>query len=263
MAESTLSVTYADLQREVIYFIGWGTSTSGLTSDQLAMVNGCINEGLRQFYAPPRLPGQSKAHRWSFLRPTKKIKTVANVGNYDLPDVFASMDGPLTYVSSHGWRAPIKIVGESQIRGMQNILRYGQPTHAAIRPKENLGTGYTGQRFELILYPIPNAEFELEFRCRINPEAMSTFNPANTYPPGGSIHGSTIVASCLAAAEEKNNGGKGPKWERFIERLVASIDADLEQAPESLGVNRDTNYRTTPCRHGSHSGLYLNGEQIL
>ena len=263
MAESTLSVTYADLQREVIYFIGWGTSVSGLTSDQLAMVNGCVNEGLRQFYAPPRLPGQAKAHRWSFLRPVKKIKTVANIGNYDLPDMFAAMDGPLTYTSHHGWRAPIKIVGESQIRSMQNIFRYGQPAFAAIRPKENLGTGTTGQRFELILYPTPNAEHELEFRCRINPEAMSTFNPANTYPPGGSVHGSTIVASCLAATEEKNNGGKGPKWERFIERLVASIDADLEQAPDSLGINRDVSARSTLGGRSGNSNIFLNGEQIL
>ena len=49
MAESTLSISYADLMIEVGVFLGYKSDTSDWSTDQLAEVDRYIQAGVRQF----------------------------------------------------------------------------------------------------------------------------------------------------------------------------------------------------------------------
>jgi len=69
MAESTLSVTYAELKIEVGVFLGFERDSQIWTNDETADVEAIIKRGLRQFYAPPPITGQDAPYIWSFLKP--------------------------------------------------------------------------------------------------------------------------------------------------------------------------------------------------
>jgi len=49
----------------------------------------------------------------------------------------------------------------------------------------------------------------------------------------------TILASCLAVAEQRHDDMKGPMWQSFVERLTASVAYDARMKPERLGYNAD------------------------
>lgn len=264
MPPESLEITLRTCQQEVAYDIGWGTDAAQWQADQLAMINRLVKEGLRQFYAPPRLPTQTRPHRWSFLRPVETLETVAEQADYELPATFASLDGDLTFSEDSGVLHTVSNIGEGRIRGLrQEQASPGKPVFCAVRPKTHSGSETSAQRWELLLHPTPDAAYMLSYRCRINPDALDESAPDSAYPPGGMQHAATILSSCLAAAEMRFKGGKGPAWERFLERLEASVAVDLEQAPTNFGRNSDRNRRvsTRPSRttHVTVNGIYYDG----
>ncbi len=64
-----LTVTLTSLREEVQRFMGYGRATSfgSLSTAFAGDVTSIINRGLRQFYYPPPLPGETSSHQWSFL----------------------------------------------------------------------------------------------------------------------------------------------------------------------------------------------------
>lgn len=66
MAESTLSLTLADLKTEVCQFLGFAAYAS-CTSGEKAVVDKLIKIGLRTFYRP------ATPHKWSFLKPRVEL----------------------------------------------------------------------------------------------------------------------------------------------------------------------------------------------
>lgn len=334
MAESTLSITYRTLQQEVAYYIGWGTDATVWTADQLATINLIVKSGLRQFYTPPRLPTQTRPHRWSFLKPVERLTTVAPYStgtvavtngdatvtltdgtwptwaaegtlliagvaydvasrtgddeieltsawsgttasdftyslerrSYDLPDNFGSIIGDMTFEETSGVVHSVPIIGESQVRFMQQQnVGPATPQVAAVRPKSHAGTETTGQRWQLLLHPAADEALVLAYRCRLNTESFNEAAPSTTYPPGGSAHSETLIASCVAAAESRINDAKGPKWERFLERLEASIEVDLEQVPETWGKNTNNGGRMSPpvnrTPYATRNGVLYDGSE--
>lgn len=76
MSESTLTLTYDDLRKEVAFFLGYGRkgdAGDGLTADQATIVNAIVASGLRRFYHP------ASGHEWSFLRPEATITAWATI----------------------------------------------------------------------------------------------------------------------------------------------------------------------------------------
>jgi hypothetical protein len=160
--------------------------------------------------------------------------SLSHNGNYDLPDDFGGIEGPMTFDDTEH-KPPIKVVGEGMIRD----LRGGQtarsfPCCVAIRPKETDGTAEQG--FEAMFFPIPDNIYTLYYRKIILPDMIDS---QNDHPYGGIMHADTIEASCLAAAEFQEDGVQGPMYQNFLQRLAASIGKDKAMCPDYFGYNAD------------------------
>ena len=105
-------------------------------------------------------------------------------------------------------------------------VRTDVPTSAAFRPRRSDGTG--SQRWELLLYPTPTDTMSVTLRYLVTPGQLSVDNP---FPLGGRQHAETLLASCLAVAEEREKGGQGPAFAKFMQRLSASIHLDKQSEP--------------------------------
>lgn len=159
--------------------------------------------------------------------------TITADGDYPLPDDFGQIEGTFRFPVGTGYAAPI-LVGEADIRQKRVISNEtGFPRYVAIRPKTT--TNASGQRFELCVFPTPDAVYAMTYRYSVLPNAL--VSSTNEYPYGGAMHGETILQSCLAAAEAGINDAQGTHKALFLERLKVSIDADLQASvPDRIGV---------------------------
>ncbi len=306
MAESTLSLTHTDFSLAVAHFLGFGLTAGNWSADQLTIIDMVIQSGLRQFYYPPKIDGQSEPYQWTFLRPVGSLTTIATFstgtvaisngattmtittgtwpswtathgtltinsveypiasrtddnnielvsawtldtitaeeltlthnGNYDMDDDFGGIQGTLTYGPLDN-RDDIKIVGENNIRTMRSTTTTrAAPRYVAFRPKET--TGVTGQRFEAQFSPIPDDAYPLEFRFTA---FIHKLDATNKFPYGGMTHGETIKQSILAAAEaQEDDEPNGPRYQKFIVLLTASIGEDSKATTKRyFGQNLD------------------------
>lgn len=263
MSESSLSITYDDIAKEVGYALSYGRDSAqwgsvGTADSQYNIIDICIQRGLRQFYNPPLLENESKSHVWTFLRPVTTLSTVSGTYNYTLPDNFGGIDGNFTYAANTAGSAIIPIVGEGQIRGLRANPMYvsnAKPRMAAIRPLASDGT--TGQRFEALFHPTPDAIYVLSYRYYALQSKLLT----GKYALGGMAHGETLLASCLYVAYEmlaRNEasaaGLKSSAKAAWMDRLKASVNLDRETfIPENLGVNGDN----------SDGNYYFNRRDLL
>ncbi len=156
--------------------------------------------------------------------------------DYDLPDDYGSLVGSMCFdSSSSGMYPPIRLTSEYNIRSLrQNASNSSAPQYVAIRPVAN--TGATGQRFEAMFYPSPSSNWTLQYKYSVLPNTLSE---SATYPLGGAAHAETILASCLAVAEERYNDTFAEKRQSYNERLQASMVIDARQAPDFYGYNGD------------------------
>ena len=175
-------------------------------------------------------------------------------GAYLLPAAFAGIDGPLTYDTYFGTDPnvadlTIEITSEAKLRDMFQYLedRDDKPRVAAIS-QLNATSATEGTRHVLHLYPIPDAAYRLKY-TQINEPANLTAD--NNVPLGGALHGETILASCLAIAEQFfiPNSPHGYA-ETYVRRLAASVEMDRQVTrSETLGYNAD------PSEFGTVTGF--------
>lgn len=227
MAEPTLALSYDDFVAEVGDFLGYGRAPTG---GKLAEVDRLIQMGYRTFLTPPALEG--RIHRWSFLKPraTLTLDPAAPEGLIDLPDNYGGIAGGFTYGVGAGY-TPIAITGEARIRALlQQDDRPARPTLAAVLPRPFDPT--VGQRFAVTCYPRPDQVYTVTYRYVVVPERLSATRP---YPLGGTEHGETVLAAMLAQAELHRDDELGRQHQEFTERLVTSIQLDLQNQPEFLG----------------------------
>lgn len=67
MSESTLTLSYSDIQKTVGRLLGYGTTVANWTTDQVNEVDEMIQSGLRKFYFPQASQYGGHPYRWSFL----------------------------------------------------------------------------------------------------------------------------------------------------------------------------------------------------
>lgn len=253
MAESSLSLQLADFAAALGTYLGFGRTPANWTGwnaaspyavastaldTQLAQIMDCVQGGLRQFYDPPLAEPAAAAHKWSFLTPQRSLTTSAGKGVYDLPDDYGGIEGELTYQPTDSTWLTVQRVGPGQIdRYLQQLFGVqGKPQSCCVLPKPS--DGVVGQRWSISFAPLPDGVYTLTFAMRVLPSALSATNP---FPYGGERHGETIMASCLAIAERNyQDESQGNQWTYFMERLKASISADIRDSrPAFLGYNGD------------------------
>lgn len=208
------------------------------------------------------------ASAWTATTETAADFILKHDGNYDLPDDFAGIEGRLV-VESLNYKPDLLLVGEGQIRSLrqqapQNLTGSisSTPYYAAIRPKAHTDPT-TGQRFEIMFFPLPSVVLTISYVKRILPQML--VSSSIDYPYGGAEHAETIKAACMAAAEEQQNGNRlngNPVYDKknlFQERLAASIAMDKQKNQvDFFGYNSDMS--DSKHRHGrQRTGFYDSG----
>jgi hypothetical protein len=165
---------------------------------------------------------------------------------YTLPDDFAGLIGPLVY-RPESYRRGIEIprVSDGEVlawRSRSGTGRCGTPVVCAVRPQSTAGS--TGQRHELLLWPIPDDIYYLDYKYHAIQNTLSS----DQYPMGGQPHAQTVLASCLAYFERHyNDMADGPRRQEYLALLRGSIGFDSQlPRPEWSGVLCDTDQVYSP-----------------
>jgi hypothetical protein len=255
----SLAISYHELQKAVGRYLGYGRDVYGPDdgSAEWSDIEDCIRSGLRQFYCPPPLPGESLSYQWRFLKPAGTISLIAGTEDYDLSEDLAGIEGDFTYPPSQGAVSAI-LVSESALKTLRSKYpKSGTATHAAVRPKASDGTA--SQIFEVMFWPKPDSSITAQYRYYVMPQELSDVRP---YPNCPAIHGESVLESCLSIAEQRLNDEKAIHWSKFLERLAASIQYDRRtNSLDFLGYNGDNSdrYAFSPNRADS---ITVNGQVI-
>jgi hypothetical protein len=242
--ESSLTLTMKQLKSEVAAFLGWGRGPDygepAWDARKTASLNATMNSGLRNFYYPSPMPGETQSYDWSFLRPTKQIALPQGEYLIDLPDDFGGLEGEIRLVDSGRRAMAIKQSSEQVVR--QQIYNFpsqtGQPEVVAIVLPTKTDAS-KGQRSQLLVFPTADIAYVLEFQYYILPDSLSDSFP---FTLGGATHSQTVLASCLAAAELFLNNERGPMYMEFVNRMSASISLDRRNKAQSFGMNDDPSF---------------------
>lgn len=224
--------------------LGYGPNRHTWTHQQGEMVKECLKQGLRRFYSPPVVPGERYPHSWSFLQPLGTLTTVSGQDVVQMPAGFTMLDGDMTYSEDQSvGLSYVKFVGEEMVRKNQSRLDSltGHPQMVAIRKSNAVSAG--PNQYEAVLWPTPNAVYELEYRYRIDP-VMLVMSGDGSVPGGGQVHHQALIESCLLSCDEMMKRDSRQRAERFRELLYASVGFDRQMStPANLGYNGDRSDR--------------------
>ena len=164
---------------------------------------------------------------------------------YDLPDDFGGIRGDLTYLPNIT-SLTIRVVDESAtlVARQRNGSNTGKPEVVSVVVKDGSYDSSTPDfptRFQLKFTPTPDGILTIKYQYDINPDGPISGDDDNDELYGGLKHGETILASCLAVAEQyQAQPGLTGFGSIFIVRLAASIVLDRKAiAPEYFGLNGD------------------------
>lgn len=243
MPESTLAVDFAEIKAQVTYLAHGTRDTSSLTSEEQANIDSIIRNGLRKFYYPQIVNAQYN-HDWSFLKPVFTLVTVSGKSDYTQEGDFGGLAGDLQFSPDDNQGGPILKVPENTILEMRSWSTdtSGAPSHYAERPVRS--GGLESQRWQIMLWPEPDGEYELKGRFRVSPNALTA---TQKYPYGGVEHAQTILEACLAEAEIQIDRQPGPHSTAFLTALAASIAYDQRgHSPDYLGYNGNRRRNNNP-----------------
>jgi len=235
----SLQIDYHYIRRMVGRDLGFGYNHSVWNDEQNEVVQEVIDEGMRMYYFPPVLPAPfavsaMEAHEWTFMRPTWEFDTVGGQRIYPMPENFERPIGSITFRNTNGdYYGPLPFTSAARLRELENRQNYTSPPEiAAIQPGESAGD--SPQTLELILHPTPDSQYQLSLQYQAHALRLT---PEHPYPLGGQIHGSGVLAACLAVAEMRALGQQGPKYQQFLERLASMVARDRQRGAQILGYN--------------------------
>lgn len=252
MPESSLNIAYLELQKDIAFFLGWDTDPDTRPEREQIALDSFTKSGLRQFYFPPPMDGQATTYEWSFLRPVATLTLLSGEQSVALPDDFGVLDSNVTIFSTDAsW--PLKVFGEGYIRAAYLGIpdRTGRPEMVAVAPIKGTNINQS-QRFSLLAYPIADQDYTLKLAYSILPEYLSGTHP---YAYGGAAHAETILASCLAIAEQRGDDSMTVNTVKFKERLAASIGFDRRLKPQQYGYNGDRSRNRLYSRFDRFDGM--------
>lgn len=256
--------SYQWLLREVGRSLGIGPNPQSYTHDQQRRVDSIVQSGVMQFYFCPPLQADSdddnseesrdnrlrQPHIWSFLNQKSMFLLEAGKSTYELPADFSGVNGDLTLTNG---KSRIPVVAETHLRQIAvSDAATGDPQYAAVRPKTTKGQSH--QRWEVLLYPTPDASVSVEYRYTV---AAADLGDDNPFPLGGVAHAETVLASCLAVAEDRESPDSTKARQLFNQRLAASIHVDKRVGKPSAETTWDSDAVDTVSRLKGLIGLHM------
>lgn len=165
---------------------------------------------------------------------TGKAFTITADGRVSLPDDFGYPEGNPAHAPSVGYGA-LKHVTPDQIRVQQSLGSVsGAPTAWSVMPR---AAATTGQRWELVLWPVPDADYTLYYSYKVNAAAMTA---DAEYPPGGPDIGDAILQFAKAEHERLQSGRYGVENDMALkEALPAALRLDALMRPGTVGPMTD------------------------
>lgn len=171
MSESSLSITYEDLRKEVGYALGFSLSASSVWDDEEEqLVDMCIEDGLRMFYNPPSIDGT--AHQWRFMRPIGELETTApySTGTIQVASGVVTLTGG-TFPS---WAAGGDLVVNSKSYAIDTRDSDTQVTLEDTTVTVASGTSYELRRYA---YDLPDDFGGIDSPMTFQPSKSVTFRP--------------------------------------------------------------------------------------
>lgn len=157
---------------------------------------------------------------------------IASGNSFRLPDNFASLIGDITYSENNVVWTTLQQTSEFKIREFLQANDFtGYPYQYALRPV--VATETTGERWEVLVYPRPDAEYVLLYNAVIAPNM-----PASDaeYPLGGMNFSKAVLQACLAHSEWERIQDNGPARQLYEKTLQQAIVLDgINGAPANLG----------------------------
>lgn len=252
MAESTYTLSRTNLQNQICDIAGLGQAYSSAAAADQARVDNAMKSGLSRFYFSAIDPRTGSNHEWSFLNPATSFATTADDYTYTLSDEFDGIIGDPYFVSSsNGTMQEIRLVSDGVIlkHRERSPAATGRPYLAAIQPLVNAAQNTASNRYQMILYPTPDAAYTIGYRHTILPDFLTS---SIVFPYGSAAHSHTIYAACLAEFDRLYNDSVGNHEAHYREMLVASIMRDSKsKRVQTLGYCGDPSVggRRNASRH--------------
>lgn len=214
-----LVLTFQELYNRVSKFLGTYGS-SGPSGDDLTDAKEIVNDAYRRFL---------DAREWSFLKREYQLITSNNTFIYQLPEDFATLIGTINYGADENY-PPLEQRSINQIRKEKADNDWtSYPELFAIKSSHSKEFG---QRWELILYPTPDAAYPLWFFYKIEPLKLEE---DSDIPVGGSEFSGALRQLCLAEAESNRDEQAGIQEQKASIMLADAMRKDMIKAPHNLG----------------------------
>lgn len=223
--ESSLSLKHTSLYKAVSHFLFGELTAGNLSTKQDYQVTLALDSGIRDMLQ----------YNWTFMKPWTELDTENGTWVYELPAIFGGMIGDRLFFETEDARFPVTLRGVGDVmQARVNSSESGYPRIAAIRPKHHAIA--VPQRFELLLFPTPDAAYTLTYRYQANVDAITS---SGEWPPGGMNHSETILGACLMAAEVHVMNMPGVHTDRYPGLLGNSIERDGRVNAANIGMMQD------------------------
>jgi hypothetical protein len=255
MAESGLSIGFTDLKQAVGRLLGFGTTVNNWSAARTTIIEDLVQNGVRRVYYPGAIPARQDlaGYDWSFLRPYATLSLVASDWDYDCPDNFGRLIGPIHYAADE-YRDPIVQVSAGMIldrRSQYNETGYAEICATRYKTEDRTA----GSRQELIVYPTPDANKTCSYQYEAYSGPLSDSYP---YPLGGMQLAELFIESCLAATELYMRDENGIHNQQFQVLLIDAIMRDRNRGARQFGHmgSGEAEGSYFPFRRGYGSSTY-------
>lgn len=218
---------------------GVGTMTGGTLPTWIA---GCAVRfnGAGQLYS---IASRDSTTQFTLDDTSAAFAALSTLTFYDgvraLPDDFGGIEGNVTY-GMGAINGYLRQDSDEHLRMVASGAIGGQvaaPQMFAIRPKTWPTSGGTGTRQEVVMWPLPDQAYAVRMTYKVLPQLMTS---ASDCPLGATDHGGTIIASCLAIAEEyavtEKSEYRSVLWPQA---LASSVMLDRGSLSGNIGYNGD------------------------
>ena len=131
-----MALTRSILRKRVADFLGYTTDPTKWSDIQEDRIDRIIDKGYQEYLHPPRVDVNHQPHCWGFLRDSYTFSTVDGTDTYSLPQNFAYIIGPMTFLTQERYyETYIKSVGWGDIkifRTAQGLPTKGLPRQYGI-----------------------------------------------------------------------------------------------------------------------------------